>query len=208
MTAPAYRYLAQHALTGQWLHTALPLIDVEFGPDLDGPGELTATLAPRFISSNPDFTDPGTTVLYVERGGHLHWGGLIWRCTPEGARYRIEAASWSSYPERRYDFDGELGGRGPYVNTDPCTIIRHVWDYLQAVPDGDLGVVVDATASTATVGTPAEPWHSYWWEPKSLGSHIDDLISEADSPEYTCETSWSEDALVPPGLYALPGAGA
>lgn len=200
-----YRYLTQHALTGQWLTLSLPLTDVEFGPDLNGPGELTGSLEPRFVASDPSAVDPGTTLIYVERDGLLRWGGLIWQCTPEGPTYKLEAAGWSSYLTRRRDLDGELGGRGPYTNADPCQIIRDVWAYAQSLPDGDLAVTVDPTTSTVTVGTPAEPWHSYWWENPVLGEHVDNLVQEANSPDYTCDTEWSTEALVPPGLYTPPG---
>ncbi|MFD8516607.1 hypothetical protein ACFV27_37385 [Streptomyces antimycoticus] len=205
--APAYRYLTQDALTGAWLHTALPLTNVEYGPELKGPGALTGTLSPKFVSSNPAYTDPGTTLIYIERDSRLDWGGLIWRCEPEGSEYRLEAASWSSYLAKRLDLDGELGGRGPYTYTDPCKIIRDVWDYAQSIPDGDLSVAVDTITSTATVGTPEEPWHSYWWEPTPLGDRIDDLVSEADAPEYTCDTAWATSQLVPSGLYTKPSGG-
>lgn len=202
---PRYRYLTQHALSGQWLTLALPLTGVEFGPDVNGPGELTGTLKPRFVAANPQLTDPGTTLVYAERDGQMVWGGLIWQVQPEGPEYKLEAAGWSSYPTKRHDLDGELGGRGPYTNADPCQIIRDVWAYCQSLPDGDLAVEVDATTSTAKVGTPAEPWHSLWWERPVLADHIDGLVQEADSPDYTCDTAWSESLLVPPGLYALPG---
>lgn len=208
MTAPApppYRYLLQHALTGQWLTLALPLTDVEFGPDLNGPGELTGTLSPRFVSSTPDLIDPGTTLVYAERDGEIRWGGLVWQCTPEGSQYRLEAASWHSYLTKRFDLDGELAARGPFVYTDPCTIIRAVWEYAQSIADGDLSVTVDATTSSTTVGTPAEPWHSYWWENPQLADHIDNLVSEAGSPEYTCDTQWATAPLVPSALYTVPG---
>jgi hypothetical protein len=202
---PAYRYLTQHALTGQWLSLALPLTEVEFGPDLNGPGELTGTLTPRFVASHPELTDPGTTLIYVERDGHIRWGGLIWQCTAEGSAYRLEAASWSSYLTVRHDVDGELGARGPYTNADPCDIIRDVWAYAQSLPDGDLDVTVDATTSTAKAGTQQEPWHSNFWENPVLGEHIDNLVQEAGNPEYTCDTEWATSPLVPAGLYTPPG---
>lgn len=206
--APAYRYLTQHALTGVWLDLALPLTGVEFGPDINGAGELAGALAPRFVTSRPEYTDPGTTLIYAERDGQLCWGGLIWRCEPNGPEYRIEAAGWPSYLNKRHDLDGELGGRGPYVYTDPCRIIRDVWDYAESVPDGNLGVTVDTITSPAKVGTPEEPWHSYWWETPVLGRHIDDLTAEASMPEYTSEAAWSTSALVAPGLTATPAGGA
>ncbi|MGA4847059.1 hypothetical protein ACOBQB_12640 [Streptomyces sp. G5(2025)] len=41
-----YRYLTQHALTGEWLSHDLLLRGVEFGPDLNGPGLLRGALSP------------------------------------------------------------------------------------------------------------------------------------------------------------------
>ncbi|GGX36786.1 hypothetical protein [Streptomyces noursei] len=185
-----YRYLTQHALTGEWLSPHLPLTDVEFGPELNGPGHLRGTLAPRLAWLHPELADPGNTLLYVERDGLLRWGGLIWQVEPEGGELKVEAAGWSSYLKRRHDLDGELDGRGPYVNTDPCTIARDIVAYAQSIPDGDLGLTVDATTSTTTVGTAAEPWHSRWWETPVLGDQFDDLVKGPDSPDYTCSTWW------------------
>jgi hypothetical protein len=180
-----WRYFTQHALTGEVLHPALPLSNVQFGNELNGPGEFSALLSPRWLNANPDVVDPATALIYAEADGFLRWGGLIWDTSAQGAEYRIEAAGWSSYLTRRHDQHGELGGRGPYVNQDPCVIIRDLWDYAQEQPDGDLEVVVDSTTSTAKVGTPAEPWHSYWYETPVLGDHLDDLVSEEGAPQYT-----------------------
>ncbi|MFB8122111.1 hypothetical protein ACFVG1_13065 [Streptomyces bacillaris] len=192
MTAPPPdRVLTQHALTGAWQSLALPVQDLEYGPELNGPGSLTGRLSPRLVAQNPTFLDPGTTFVYVESAGQLRWGGLIWHAEPKGQDYVFEAASWSSYLEHRYDLDGNFGGRGPYTNTDPCKIIRDVWDYAQSVADGNLGVVVDSTASAAKTGTTAEPYRSGWWDSKTLGSHIDDLVSGEATPDYTCDVAWS-----------------
>jgi hypothetical protein len=189
--APPVRVLTRHALTGAWLSTALPVTDLEYGPELSGPGELRGTLSPRLVSSNPTLADPGTTEIYVESEGQLEWGGLVWDVRAQGNDYAIEAASWSSYLQKRYDLDGEHGGRGPYVYTDRCQVVRNIWDYAQGVPDGDLGVTVDATTSTAKVGTPSEVWHSYWYDSKSLGDQVDELVSDQATPEYTCTTTWN-----------------
>ncbi|WP_369387221.1 hypothetical protein AB5J72_06065 [Streptomyces sp. CG1] len=185
-----YRYLTQDALTGEWLSPHLPLKGVEFGPELNGPGELRGSLSPRLSWSHPELADPGTTLIYAERDGILRWGGIIWQTEPDGNTMTVEAAGWSSYFHRRHDLDGELGGRAPYVRTDPCRIFRDVVAYAQSIPDGDLGITVDDTTSKATVGTPAEPWHSRWWETPVLGDVLDDLVKPADSPDYTCTTWW------------------
>uniref|UniRef100_A0AAU2V6W2 Minor tail protein n=1 Tax=Streptomyces sp. NBC_00003 TaxID=2903608 RepID=A0AAU2V6W2_9ACTN len=207
--APGYRYLAQHALTGELIASDLPLTDVEFGPQLNGPGSLTAKLEPRFARSLPEVADEGNVCLYVERDGFLRWGGLLWQATPQNRTLSLEAAGWSSYLQHRHDIHGELDGRGPYVNADPCRVIRDIWAYAQSLPDGDLGVQVDAATSTAKVGTPAEPYRFNWWEDPVLGNAIDDLVKANDSPDYTCDTAWGpDDTIVRRLRLAYPRLGA
>jgi hypothetical protein len=191
-----WRYWTQHALTGVQLHPALPLEQAEFGNELNGPGELRATITPRFVKANVSSLMPGKAVIYAEADGFLRWGGLIWDIAATDGEYQIEAAGWSSYLTARHDTHGELNARGPYVNQDPCKIIRDLWAYAQEQPDGNLGVTVDATSSSATVGTPAEPWHSYWYETPNLGDHLDDLVSEEGAPQYTCSCRYLTNGTV------------
>lgn len=198
-----YRVLTRHALTGDWLTKALPVTDLEYGPELSGPGSLTGTLSPHLIHSNSTLTDPGTTEIYVEEDGELRWGGLVWDARPQGDTYAIEAASWPSYLMHRYDIDGNLGGRGPYTYADPCQVIRDCWTYAQAAPDGSLGVTVDATTSTATIGTPAEPYTFDWWDMPCLGEKIDDIVSGQAMPDYTAVTTWNADKTTPVKRIAL-----
>jgi len=196
-TALNQRILTRDVLTGEWLSKSLPLTDVEFGPELSGPGSLTGTLTPRLLAANPTLVSPGTTEIYVEENNALTWGGLVWDATAQGESYQIEAASWSSYLMHRYDFDGNLGGRGPYANADPCKIIRDVWAYAQSIADGNLGVVVDTTTSTAKVGTTADPYAFLWWEFPCLGERIDDIVSGQAMPDYTCTAEWNADRTGP-----------
>jgi hypothetical protein len=188
---PAYRYLTQHAVSGDVLAWDLPLSDVEFGPELSGPGSMTATLEPHLAHLVPAQADPGTTKLFVERDGRLMWGGLVWRAEPVGGKYPIEAAGFSSYLGSRHDLHGNLNGRGPYTYADPCKVIRDVWAYCQEQPDGDLGVSVDATTSTATLGTPAEPYSPAWWEAPTLDSIITDAVAVDGAPQWTEQVAWS-----------------
>ncbi|MEU3260935.1 hypothetical protein ABZ694_24635 [Streptomyces albidoflavus] len=186
MTARSrWRYFTRNALTGAVLHPALPLAEVEFGAELNGPGSLSGTLSPRWVKANTSALEPGLAEIYAEADGMLRWGGLIWTVDPQDQEYRIEAASWSSYLNRRHDHHGNLDGRAPYVYQDPCRIIRDIWAYAQGQPDGNLGVVVDATTSNAKAGTPAEPWRSYWYETPVLGDLMDNLVDEDAAPQYT-----------------------
>jgi hypothetical protein len=185
------RVLTQNALTGAWLSTALPVTDLEYGDELNGPGTFTGKLSPRLLASNPALADPGNTLIYVESAGQLQWGGLVWDVRSSGSDYTIEAASWSSYLQKRFDLDGEYGGRGPYSYADRCQVLRDIWTYAQSIADGDLGVLVDSTTSTSKIGTPADVYHSYWYEMKSLGDQVDDLVSDDATPDYTCTTAWN-----------------
>lgn len=190
-----YRYFTMDALTRTMVAPALPFGGVAYGPDLNGPGSFTGTLSPRLIAEDPGMLDPGNRCLFVERNGRIMWGGLVWGATPQGSSYAVEGAGWSSYPGRRYDVTGRLNGRAPYVNADPCKVVRDIWAYIQEQPDGDLGVVVDSTTSTAKVGTPAEPLTFNWWDVPQLGDQIDNLASGDDHPDYTDVSEWGSDGL-------------
>jgi len=187
------RVLTQNALTGAWLSTALPVGQLEYGDELNGPGSLSGTIAPRLLASNPTLADPGNTFIYVESDGQIVWGGIVWDVRTQGSQYAIEAASWSSYLQHRYDLDGEFGGRGPYTYTDRCQVLRDIWTYAQSIADGDLGVLVDSTTSTATIGIPSDVYHSYSYDVNCLGDKADDLVSGDATPDYTCTTAWNTD---------------
>lgn len=191
MTQIPDRVLTQNANTGAWLSTALPVVDLAYGDELCGPGTLSGRLSPRLLSSGPLVVDPGNTFIYVETAGQLQWGGLVWDIRAEGNDYAIEAASWSSYLQKRFDLHGEYGGRGPYTYADRCQVIRDVWEYAQSVDDGNIGVTVDATTSTSKIGTPSDVYHSNWWQTPCLGDQVDDLVSGDATPDYTCTTSWN-----------------
>ncbi|MFE7129328.1 hypothetical protein ACFVIM_00515 [Streptomyces sp. NPDC057638] len=191
----SYRYLAQNALTRALVAPDIPMSQVEFGPELNGAGSLTAVVEPRLAHLARQQLDPGNTLLFVERDRSLLWGGIVWRAEPEGQRLRVEAAGYGSYLHRRHDLHGNLGGRGPYIHTDPCKIMRDAWNYCQEQPDGDLHVAVDSTTSKATVGTPAEPYAIDWWEAPTLGAVIDDMTAVESAPEWTETVAWGKDGL-------------
>ncbi|MCW7991491.1 hypothetical protein XF35_41430 [Streptomyces platensis subsp. clarensis] len=185
------RVLTQHVLTGEWLTHNLSLRDLAYGPELNGPVALTGALAPKLAAQNLAAVDPGNTLIYVEADGEIVWGGLIWDIRPQKNTVRLEAASWSSYLHHRHDLDGRLAGRGPYTYADRCTVIRDIWAYAQSVVDGNLGVVVDTTTSTSTVGTPSDVYTFNAWETPNLGERLDDLVSGDATPDYTCTAEWN-----------------
>ncbi|MFF2571219.1 hypothetical protein [Streptomyces sp. NPDC058084] len=188
---PSYRYRTWHALTGALLASDLPLSAVDFGQGLNAAGDFGGRLSTRYAHLLATQVDPGNTLLTCERDDTLLWGGLIWRAEPEGGTYPIEAGGWGSYLHRRHDVHGNLGGRGPYANADPCQVVRDVWTYAQSQADGNLAVTVDPTTSRAKAGTTAEPYRTDWWEAPVLGDVVNDMTSIEGGPEWTETTQWA-----------------
>ncbi|MFB7500413.1 hypothetical protein ACFC09_38035 [Streptomyces sp. NPDC056161] len=188
---PDYRYILARAATGEVLNWNLPLTEVEFGPEKSGPGSLTATLTPPFAPSLSDMlNDAGDAVILVERNSRLIWGGLLWRAEPEGVKLPFEASGFTSYLHRRFDLHGNLDGRGPYVEADPCQVIRDVWAYAQEQPGGDLQVVVDDTRSQGKTGTAKDPYATSKSDPRNLGEIVDEIADIDDGLEWTETVSW------------------
>ncbi|WP_425834199.1 hypothetical protein [Streptomyces fractus] len=188
---PDYRYIITRATTGEVLHWNVPLSGVSYGPELNGPGSLTATLKP--VSPRiEDLLDAGDTVLLIERNGDLDWGGLLWRSEDQNAQDGVEGSGFTSYLHKRFDLHGNLEGRGPYVEADPCQVIRDVWAYAQQAPDGDLGVTVDDTTSTATTGTAKTPYATHAWEPRNLGDMVDEMADVDDGLEWSETVTWRD----------------
>lgn len=202
-----YRYIAVRANTGEVLHWNLPLSDVQFGPERSGPGSLSATLAPTFARRMGDLLDAGNTLLFAQRDADLMWGGILWRTEPQGVKMPVEASGFTSYLHRRYDLEGNLGGRGPYIEADPCQVIRDVWAYAQQQPDGDLGVTVDDTHSSAKTGTAANPYTTNRWDAVALSDVVDDMADVDHGPEWTETVTWVKGRPTPRIVLAAPRLG-
>ncbi|MEU5383215.1 hypothetical protein [Kitasatospora cineracea] len=190
---PAHRYFTTHSLTGEVLAWDLPLSGVSYGPELCGPGSMHATIAPKFRHLVPRQTDGGNTLLWAERDQRLMWGGLLWDTTPEDDKYPMAAAGFSSYLAKRHDLHGNLGGRGPYPGTDPCTVIAHAWEYCQQEQDGNLGVIVNLPpgGSPVRLGTGERPYSTKEWEATALSSVVRDATSLDRGPEWTETVAWN-----------------
>jgi hypothetical protein len=202
-----YRYIAARP-NGEILHWNLPLTDVEFGPELSGTGSLHATLSPTFAHSLSDLLTAGDTVLYVERDGQLLWGGIIWRGEPQGQERPIEASGFTSYLHRRHDLHGNLDGRGPYIDADPCQVIRDVWTYAQDQPDGDLAVTVEGTKSKTTVGTAKSPYAIPASDGRPLGDIVDEMADKSDGLEWSETVAWRDGRAERRVLLGAPRLGA
>jgi hypothetical protein len=188
-----YRYLAVDVLTREVVNPDVPIGDVEWGPDLNGTGTFTGTIEPRLIGVDPDQLQPVRTGILVHRAGHLRMAARLWTAVPDGPAYKLDGAGWSSGLFRRYDLAGNAGDAGPWTYADPLDVVRDLVGHIQSLPDGDLGIDVDATTSTATVGTPEEPYATPWWEQQNVGDVLAELADAEDGFDWSDGCAWSGD---------------
>ncbi|MER6196772.1 hypothetical protein ABT234_05245 [Streptomyces sp. NPDC001586] len=94
-----------------------------------------------------DAVTPGRTALWLERGGDIWWGGLLWTSqiqSDERGRLSmgIQAGSFESYLDHRL-----MMTSGAFTTMDQFEIARTLVDYVQDTPGGDIGIEYDARMS-------------------------------------------------------------
>ncbi|MEU8758090.1 hypothetical protein [Streptomyces sp. NPDC048659] len=127
-----YRAIFCDLITDQTIDI-LPLRDVSFDDFIGKAGSLSGTIP----IPNKDIADrvkkvrEGRTAVYLERGGDLWWGGIVWTTTLQSSgrgvlTLALQAATFDSYASRRrirteikYD-----------VPTDQLTIARRLWSEM------------------------------------------------------------------------------
>lgn len=187
----AWRYLAQHALDLHWLHTDLPIAVDGIGRGLNGAGQFTGTISPELATAMGDDGRPllqeWATFLYAETDGYIRGGYILTRSEQQGPTWRVTGTEFSGYPNGIPDLQGHS-----WSKTDPLDVVRQLWAYVQDQPDGDLGMVVDATKSGQLVGTDTEettdakgktvtttvPMEMNWWDAPDIGQTISSLAQE------------------------------
>lgn len=152
----SWRFIAQNALTKEWLHWDLPLVREEQRTDLTGPGALRGSISPvrpELIDAAGEFLlREWQTAIYAEADGEIRWGGLVTRLTWSGPTVNVECAGFSTYPHG-YEYDGPLYSK---LKHNPVQVVVDVWAYLQGQPDGnlDLRVVRPEDEPPSTLGKP------------------------------------------------------
>ncbi|WP_329105522.1 hypothetical protein OG792_32860 [Micromonospora sp. NBC_01699] len=189
-----WRYIAQRALTGEFVHWEVPLARDELTWALSGAGALRGTIAPDVGALRaPDgrlVLDEWGTLLYAEADGQIRWGGIVVRSGFNGPAWEVEAAGFTTYPHG-LPYLGDWAS----PSVDPAEAFRHIWSHVQGSPDGNLGVVVDGTATPARLGTTDEPYALNWWEAPDCGGELDTLAQEGRF-DYAEEHAWSGPSTI------------
>ncbi|MEU7038077.1 hypothetical protein ABZ958_30980 [Streptomyces sp. NPDC046237] len=123
----------------------LPLRDVQFDDYIGKAGSLSGTvpIPDKAIAARVRQVEEGRTAVYLERGGDLWWGGIIWTSTLQSSErgvltLGIQAATFDSYAARRR-IRSEIRFTTP---TDQLEIARALWKDLQKTDDGNIRVTM------------------------------------------------------------------
>lgn len=185
----AWRYIAQRALTGEWLDWDLPLERDTLEWQLSGAGQLSGSISPEYAalrgSDGRPILDEWGTFIYAEADGIIRWGGILVSSGFEGPTWKLECMGFAGYPNG-IPYTGEWR----YSTVDPLNAVREIWRHIQAFPDGDLGLAVDTDTTPVRVGGgKTEPYELAWWESKDCGQEIDSLAKETPF-DYVESHSW------------------
>ncbi|MFF6773967.1 hypothetical protein ACFY8W_10400 [Streptomyces sp. NPDC012637] len=173
-----YRAIFTDLLTDQTLDI-LPLRDVSFDDYIGKAGSLSGTIPipNKEIADRVKKVREGRTAVYLERGGDLWWGGIIWTTTLQSSgrgvlTLGIQAATFDSYASRRRIRTDAIAFTTP---TDQLDIARRLWAELDLQDD-------------PTPPDPSEPPAEEGKEPRRLGISFGNEKSPEGTPLRT--VSW------------------
>jgi len=188
MATTYYRYLLADVLTNQIL-AELPLTNVNFTQQLNAAGTFTGDLLLSGVNSAGlnvlNSTIPGRCAVYVDRSGVLVWGGIIWGREYDSANQhlKITAREFESYFERR-----RITTTQAYSSVDQLTIAQQLIQAAQAVPYGNLGVIIPSNTSGVTV---SQVYYSY--ELKSYFNALSDLAKNNNGFDFNIKVAYDGD---------------
>lgn len=144
------RYLVQNILTGDFLHTDLPLADDQVTLTLSGPCEITGKITPEMADLKAPDGSPLLRswghVLHLELDGEIRASALITEDSYSDQTQTLTCQGISAYPS-------VIAYQGAYRRyfADPMTVVEQMWAYVQGFPNGNLGVAVERMGGVPSV---------------------------------------------------------
>lgn len=191
MADVTWRVIAQRITTGDFLSWDLPLSGATHSRELGGPGGVNGQIAPELRHAIADDGRPlleeWTTALYIEESGSIRHGGIVQSLSAEGSTLSVTAPGFMSYPTGVPIITDYL----PEDFEDPVAAFRNLLAHLQAFPDGDIGLTVDAGASTYMVlSNGAGPYTIAGSEYRDYGNELNN-IALATPFDFTETHEWN-----------------
>lgn len=151
------RYFAYRVVSGELVHTDLPLARPRLGRTLSGAHSLRARMEPavhdelvntRAADGLPILFPWATFVLAATDTGTVPFGGPLVRARRAGPTYELEAASTFAWLSRQY----WLGGTYRRVRIDPLRVVRDLVAATQGHANAVPITVTGDTGSPLVVG--------------------------------------------------------
>lgn len=203
------RRITGTGVPGPWLDMQLPLQDVQITDVLSGPPLLSATIDPVYQWAFDEYGDPllqeWTTEIYAEADGVIRAAVILDDSQMTDSGWQLEGAGFT-----RYIKDRPYNGRKAFVETDPLTVVRHVWDTVQAEDYSNVQLQLDRTTTTpmrigktlpvegsdtnasAAASQDEGPFELTPEEITDLGGLVDEL-AEATPFDYRERAQWNAD---------------
>ncbi|MBP3044894.1 hypothetical protein KKR91_01110 [Arthrobacter jiangjiafuii] len=208
-----WRYIATR-LNGDgtevFLSWDVPLQGAAIVDDLSGPGGIAGNISPEIarlqtVDGDPVFL-PWSTAIYAEKDGHIRGGAILADLSEDGPRLSLDCVGFSGYLQGQ-PYTGDLSK----VGVDPLAMARELWAHKQKARGGNLGMVLDSTASTVRIGTAEKstefttgtgedvafdsgPYVLNWWSTHDMGGEFDSLA--ASTPfDYQVVHAWSGETI-------------
>jgi len=147
------RMHVQNLLTGQWLHRDVQgVTSPSITWQLNTPDSFTCTLAPpradMLTPAGEPLLSEWRDACYLEENGEIKFGGILTGSTFNGPSWQTTWTGFMAYP-------AGIPYEGPdYVKTriDALDVVRDLWSWLQAQPNGNIHMDLDATDSGTLLG--------------------------------------------------------
>lgn len=182
---PERRVVAIRPLTGEVLSTDLPVRTHNTTREVRGPGGVFGTvgadLAFALASDGVRIIAPWRTALFVCEGAKIIAGGLLADLDDDGPTRTFMAPGYLNYPNEQ-----------PYLDTyfpdefeDPVIAYRNLWAHLQAQPDGNIGMQVDADPTYMILGDGEAPYSIIQTDYADTGGEMEKILT-------ACKFDWEE----------------
>lgn len=181
----SWRFHAQDILNRTWIHRDLPLTGATLTDTLSGPGALTGTIPPGALA--PDELEALAewgTLIVAEQEGRVRGGGILTSAEEEDTgALSLTCTGISAYPDGQpLMSDLVWGGANAQGRSghgvDPAQVVTALWEHLQALPDGNLGVHTVAAATPYRLGS----WYNAAKQPTEQDPNPDPGEAEDEIP--------------------------
>lgn len=198
-----YRYLLGDLLTNT-INLELSLFGVTYGRRLNKAGNATfsITLGNKGTAGTPgdvgysnsdilNATQPGRSVLWIERDGALVWGGIVWSRTYDS---QASVLTYTAQSFESYLYFQILEIKKSYVGQDQRAILVDLINYMQTKPYANIGIITPTTYGPSAAIVRTVDFFSYiGW---TVGRAIEYLTQYNLGFDYTIDVAY-DNAGVP-----------